>query len=242
MSSSHEDPCSDVCKSRDTASPIDQDYQQINQQLKTMLTDATLTIQALPHCPEISLYLVEPNAMQRPFSSQEVTQIENYPCYWAFCWASGQVLARYILDNPQIVKDKKVLDFGAGSGVVAIAAMLAGADMAIACDLDPDALAASRINAALNQVEISCLDDLHHAEFTTDLLIAADVLYDRSNLPLLDTFLVKANQTLIGDSRIRDFSHEQYHKIHQYSSMTVPDLDEADEFRHVSLYQSLEHP
>lgn len=206
--------------------------------LQRMTDDARLSIQSLPQCPQISLYLIDPIKMRRSFSQEEVSRIENYPCYWGFCWASGQVLARYILDNPQLVKDKEIIDFGAGSGVVAIAALKAGAKSAIVCDLDSDALLACRLNADINGVTPQYSNDIADIHKTADLLIAADVLYDRSNLVFLDQFLRTAKQTLIGDSRIRHFHHPNYRKIDEYQSMTIPDLDEADEFRRVSLYSS----
>src|SRR5690554_292453 len=92
-----------------------------------MLNDAKVCVQSLPQCQDISLWLVEPNAMRREFSAEEVNQIQEHPAYWGFCWASDQVLAREILANPHWVKDKKVMDFGAGSGVVAVACVMAGA-------------------------------------------------------------------------------------------------------------------
>ena len=72
-----------------------------------------------------------------------------------------------------------------------------------------------------------------------DLLIAADVLYDRANLSFLDTFFKYANEVLLADSRIKDFSHPQYHHVRKQESFTVPDLDELDEFRYVNLYTSI---
>ena len=213
--------------------------QELTASLQLMIDDASLSIQALPHCPQLSLYLINPEKMRRPFSPDEVARIENYPCYWGFCWASGQVLAQYILTNPNLVKDKHMIDFGAGSGVVAIAAIKAGARSAVVCDLDRDALAACRLNAELNGVTLKYSQDIAHITSRADLLIAADVLYDRSNLIFLDQFLDIAKASIIGDSRIRNFYHSKFHKIDEYHSMTIPDLDEADEFRSVSLYHSI---
>ena len=201
-----------------------------------MIDNTRISLQQLPQCPQISLYLIDPSDLNRQFSAEEVARIESYPCYWGFCWASGQVLAQYIFSNPHLVADKTVIDFGAGSGVVAIAALKAGAKMAIVCDLDKDALTACQLNAGINEVELQYSDNLDTIEDTADLLIAADVLYDRSNLVLLDQFLTKASHTIIGDSRIRNFQHQKYRKIEEYQSMTIPDLDEADEFRRVSIY------
>lgn len=211
--------------------------QSLNTLIKTMLSDAHVSPQVLPQCPEVSLYLVDPATMQREFSLDEIRSIWEHTAYWAFCWASGQILARHILQNPQLVKGKKVLDFGAGSGVVAIAAMKAGAKEVIACDIDQDALISCQENAKLNQVTLSISDDLFAIQDTDiDLLIAADVLYDRANLSFLDTFFDFAPQVLLADSRIKDFHHDRYTHIGKHESFTVPDLDELDEFRYVNLY------
>jgi predicted nicotinamide N-methyase len=176
--------------------------------------------------------------MQRRFSQDEILAIQAYPAYWAFCWASGQVLARYILDNPELVRNKRVMDFGAGSGVVAIACAMAGAKQVIACDIDPDALLSCQENAALNNVDYELHGDLFEFDQELDLLIAADVLYDKANLPLLNIFLEKAPEVLVADSRVKNFDFPPYQAIGRIDSFTVPDLDELDEFRLVNLYSA----
>lgn len=212
--------------------------QQLNLAIRQMLHDARVSEQILPQCPQIKLWLVEPDAMRRPFSQDEILAIQSYPAYWAFCWASGQVLAREILANPHWVKGKKVMDFGAGSGVVAIACVMAGARDVIACDIDPDALLSCQANAALNGVNFRLHGDLFAFDEELDLLIAADVLYDRANLPFLDVFRAKAREVLVADSRVRNFDFPPYKSLGQHDSFTVPDLDELDEFRRVTLYRT----
>jgi predicted nicotinamide N-methyase len=210
----------------------------LNNCIKNMLPDAYLSKQSLPQCNEIKLWLVDPIPMQRRFSQDEILAIQAYPAYWAFCWASGQVLARYILDNPELVRDKRVMDFGAGSGVVAIACVMAGAKQVIACDIDPDALLSCQENAKLNNVDYELHGDLFEFDQELDLLIAADVLYDKANLPLLNIFLEKAPAVLVADSRVKNFDFPPYQAIGRIDSFTVPDLDELDEFRLVNLYST----
>lgn len=214
------------------------DKQKLDHAIRFMLADAQVCVQKLPQCPQISLWLVEPEAMRRPFSSEEINNIQHNPAYWAFCWASGQVLAQMILANPNWVKGKKVMDFGAGSGVVAIACVLAGAKEVIACDIDQHALLACQANAHLNQVTLRLHEDLFNFDEPLDVLFAADVLYDKENLPLLDVFLSKAQDVFVADSRIKNFQHPPYQPIGEHESFTVPDLDELDEFRCVRLYRS----
>lgn len=206
--------------------------------IKNMLADASVTVQTLPQCQQIKLWLVEPEAMRRPFSQDEILSIQSYPAYWAFCWASGQVLAREILANPHWVEGKKVMDFGAGSGVVAIACVIAGAKEVIACDIDPNALLSCQANGQLNNTEYRLHGDLFEFDEPLDLLIAADVLYDKANLPLLEIFRQKANEVLVADSRVKNFDFPPYQKIGREESFTVPDLDELDEFRWVNLYKA----
>lgn len=210
----------------------------LNNCIKNMLPDAYLSEQSLPQCNEIKLWLVDPIPMQRRFSQDEILAIQAYPAYWAFCWASGQVLARYILDNPELVRNKRIMDFGAGSGVVAIACAMAGAKQVIACDIDPDALLSCQENAALNNVDYELHGDLFEFDQELDLLIAADVLYDKANLPLLTVFLEKAPEVLVADSRVKNFDFPPYQAIRSIDSFTVPDLDELDEFRLVNLYSA----
>jgi predicted nicotinamide N-methyase len=111
-----------------------------------------LAPRTLPFCPELELWLLGDDVDLEQRAS-EVFAIETAP-YWAFCWGSGQALARYVLDRPELVRGRVVADFGAGCGVAAIAALKAGARSAIAVDIDPNALEACRRNALLNGVSL----------------------------------------------------------------------------------------
>ncbi len=102
------------------------------------------------------------------------------PPFWAFAWAGGQALARYILDHPALVRGKHVFDFASGSGLVAIAAMKAGAATARASEIDPFALEAIAINAALNGVTVAVIaGDVLDRAVAADVICAGDVFYDR---------------------------------------------------------------
>lgn len=211
----------------------------LNTQLQRMLPDARLRWQVLPQCPAIGLWLLDPDPLRRAFTSDEIATIETFPAYWAFCWASGQWLARYLLDQPEIVRDKRVLDFGAGSGVAGIAAAIAGASQVTACDIDVDAITASRLNAQANRQEarLEYAGDVFALTQHFEVVLAADVLYDRANLPLLDHLLKLGDEVWVADSRIRDFNHPAFEKIMVAESFTFPDLDESAEFRCVTIYR-----
>jgi len=210
---------------------------QLQAALHELLGDARLVAETLPDT-ELRLWLIDAANMDRAFSPEETRRILDEPPYWCFCWASGLVLARWLAERPDWVRGKRVLDFGAGSGVAAIAAAKAGAAEVVACDLDPLALAACRANAALNGVELRYLQDFFGEADRFDLILVADVLYDRANLPLLDQFLSRGREALVADSRVRDFAHPLYRRLDVLDACTWPDLAEPAEFRQVSLYHA----
>ena len=208
------------------------------QPLQQLLGDAQLSAETLPGT-DLRLWLIDALNMDRAFNSEETRRILEEPPYWCFCWASGLALARWLAERPEWVRGKRVLDFGAGSGVAAIAAAKAGALEVVACDLDPLAIEACRANAALNGVELSYSPDFFAEDDHFDLIIVADVLYDRANLPLLDHFLSRGREVLVADSRVKDFQHPLYQRLGMLDACTWPDLAEPAEFRHVSLYHAI---
>ncbi len=205
--------------------------------LQALLPSASLEVFQVPETP-IDLFLINADYPRGRLPDDVALAIMENPLYWAFCWASGAVLSQYILRNPQLVDDKTVVDFGCGSGVVAVAAAMAGAKRVIACDIDPLAIMATKSNAMLNNVVLEIEDDFEKVPDSVDLIVAADVLYDRENLPWLKRFQQRAASVLVGDSRIKNFSYDGYRKLGEKESCTLPDLDESAEFRRVSLYQS----
>lgn len=211
--------------------------QHLQDALSELLGDAQLVATALPDTA-LQLWLIDAENMDRAFSPEETRRILEDPPYWSFCWASGLVLARFLAEHPHWVAGKRVLDFGAGSGVAGIAAVKAGALEVVACDLDPLALAACRANAELNGVLLGYSSDFFAEADRFDLVIVADVLYDRANLPLLDEFLSRGRQALVADSRVRDFQHPLYKRLGILEAHTLPDLAEPHEFRNVSLYHA----
>ncbi|WP_236248271.1 class I SAM-dependent methyltransferase [Pseudomonas mosselii] len=213
----------------------------LRQALSGLIGEARLIVSELPGC-DLKLWLVDEQNMDREFSREETRRILEEPPYWSFCWASGLAMARYLAEHPQWVRGKRVLDFGAGSGIAGIAAARAGAREVVACDLDPLALDACRANAALNGVTLNYSSDFFAEADRFDLILVADVLYDRANLPLLDEFLSRGRQALVADSRVRDFSHPLYRPLGVLEALTLPDLAEPHEFRRVSLYHASREP
>lgn len=214
----------------------------LNQKLTALVADIlpAARIEALQVSPSSSLqlYLLNADYPQGDLSQEAMLKLMDEPFYWGFCWASGLVLAEYILAQPAIVAGKRVLDFGCGSGVVAIAAAMAGAAEVVACDIDPAALLATAENAKLNHVALTLCDDFEHVEGEIDLIIVADVLYDKANYPWLSRFVDRADSVLIADSRVKDFDFPPYAQIDRRQAWTMPDLDESAEFRDVRIYQA----
>jgi predicted nicotinamide N-methyase len=211
----------------------------IQRNIQCTLPDAQIIVTPLTLCPELSLYLLSPDNMQRSFATHEIQLIlENTP-YWTFCWASGQALACYILQHKAHFAGKRILDFGAGSGVVAIAAALAGAAKVIACDIDPDALEAIQANAALNHVQVDTCESLDRIAKKLDLIIAADVLYDQENFHYLEEFLSRAPEILVADSRVKTIDLFPYQRIAEIMATTLPDLEEFEEFKRIGIYRAV---
>lgn len=159
---------------------------------------ANTRVTAPPHVPEVRLHLADDAVALWQLTEEELDKLGLPPPFWAFAWAGGQALARYILDNAAIVRGKTVLDVASGSGLVAIAAMRAGAASACAVDIDPFCAPAAAMNAALNGVEISTNDaDPIGGPTDADVILVGDLFYDRDLSPRLLAWL----RTLAGDGR-----------------------------------------
>ena len=210
----------------------------LNQLIQQTLPRGRVAVSHPQGCPQLGLYLFDPEVLSGPLTHEEAQAVVAEPAYWSFCWASGQVLANWLLQHPEHVAGKRVIDFGCGSGVVAVAAALAGAREVVACDLDPAALAAAQANAALNGVQLSVCQDWFQRQGEFDLVTAADVLYDPDNRPLLDDFLQAAPQVLLADSRIKMLGDERYDRQAVIEARTWPDLNEFEEFNQVRIYQA----
>lgn len=136
--------------------------------------------------PEIRLHLAGEAHELWLKTEEELERIGLPPPFWAFAWAGGQGLARYLLDHPETVRGRRVIDFASGSGLVAIAAKLAGADEVVAADIDPWSETAARLNAGLNGVSFAFTgDDIVGSERAADVYLAGDVFYDKSFADLL---------------------------------------------------------
>ena len=159
-----------------------------------------------PHVPEIALQ-VATEAFDLWYKTEgELEAAGLPPPYWAFAWAGGQGLARYVLDNPDCVRGLSVLDFASGSGLVAIAAAMAGATRVTACEIDEWAFEAMAINAALNDVKFDIRKgDIAGTDAGWDVILAGDVFYEKAMadklVPWFSTLAKRGARVLIGDPK-----------------------------------------
>ncbi|KRE00728.1 nicotinamide N-methyase [Bosea sp. Root670] len=158
----------------------------------------------VPHAPEISLHVAEEATELWQKTEDELAVIGLPPPFWAFAWAGGQALARYLLDHGEIVTGRRMLDFASGSGLVAIAAAKAGAAPVEACDIDGFAAAAIGINAAANGVAVTArCEDLIGRDEGWEVICAGDVCYERAMaervIDWLSGLSARGATVLIGD-------------------------------------------
>jgi predicted nicotinamide N-methyase len=200
---------------------------------------------APPLVPEIRLHLASEvmtlwGATESLGAVHSVGLTELPPPYWAFAWPGGQALARYLLDRPDDIAGKHVLDFGAGSGLVAIAAMKAGAASAQAADIDALARASIALNAAANAVAVEAIaDDIIGADARWGAVLVGDMCYERALaerlVPWLRSLARASVLVLIGDPGRNYFSAEGLTKRATYSVPTSRDLEDR-EIRETSVY------
>jgi predicted nicotinamide N-methyase len=189
---------------------------------------------APPLVPEIRLHLAEESLPIWRKTEEELGEMGLPPPYWAFAWAGGQALARYLLDQGGQIARKRVLDIGAGSGISAIAAAIAGAQQVIAADIDVLAVAAMRLNATANNVEITATTDdwLGGAAPAGDVLLVGDLFYER---PLAERVMAFVRQraadgslVLVGDPRRSYFPADDFVPVAQYEVPVTRELEDAE--------------
>ena len=193
---------------------------------------------APPLVPEITLRLAAEVVPLWRATEEELAAMGVPPPYWAFAWAGGQALARYVLDNPAIVAGKRVLDIGSGSGLVGIAAMKAGAAAVTAAEIDSFAAAAIARNAQAHGVTLTIATcNLIGGHAPWDLILVGDLLYER---PLAESLLAWLGpltaEVLMGDPGRTYFPKAGIEKLGTYNVQTTRDLEDR-EIRETSVYR-----
>jgi predicted nicotinamide N-methyase len=186
-----------------------------------------------PLVPEVRLHLASEVLPIWQMSEEMLAASGLPPPFWAFAWAGGQALARHVLDQPDIVRDKRVLDLGSGSGLVAIAAAMAGARSVTAADIDPFAIAAIALNAATNRVPVDVeADDLVGRPLAGfDIVLAGDICYEQ---PLsgrvsgwLGALAGRGTEVLIGDPGRTYLPRRALRRLAHYDVETTRELEDC---------------
>ncbi len=189
-------------------------------------------LQAPPHTPELRLHLADEITPIWTLTEEALAEIGLPPPFWAFAWAGGQALARYVLDHPEVVAGKRVIDFASGSGLVAIAAMKAGAASVLAADIDVFCEAAIGLNAAANGVEVAFTetDLLDAPPQPADVLLAGDICYERPMAEAVMAWLglgrAAGATVLIGDPGRTYFPKDGLVKLAEYQVPTTRELED----------------
>jgi len=192
-------------------------------------------LQKPPHTPELQLHLADEITPIWRMTEEALAEIGLPPPFWAFAWAGGQALARYVLDNPAVVAGKAVVDFASGSGLVAIAAKRAGADRVLANDIDVFCGAALDLNAAANGVEVEFTgDNLLDAPPPpwADVILAGDICYEKPMAEQVMAWLAVARAAgatvLIGDPGRSYFPRSGLVKLAEYQVQTTRELEDME--------------
>jgi predicted nicotinamide N-methyase len=188
---------------------------------------------AASYVPEVRLQLADDAVSLWQLTEEQLGELGLPPPFWAFAWAGGQALARYVLDHPEIVRGKSVLDAASGSGLVGIAAILAGAASALAADIDRFAGDAARLNAALNNVTLETTDaDLIGQDVDHHVILVGDLFYDRDLAPRVVAWLraqqARGKRVLIGDPGRTYLPRDQLIQLAQYDIPVTRALEDAE--------------
>jgi len=186
----------------------------------------------VPFVPELSLHLADEAMALWEMTEADLGRLNLPPPFWAFAWAGGQALARFILDNPEWVAGKHVLDFASGSGLCALAAARAGAASVQAVDIDPYATTAIRLNAAANGVQVKALcDDLVGRAGPWTVVLAGDISYQKDVADRVHTWLAAEARrgvcVLIGDPGRAYLPKATLRQLAAYDVPVLPSLEDT---------------
>ncbi|TGD99273.1 class I SAM-dependent methyltransferase [Methylobacterium nonmethylotrophicum] len=196
---------------------------------------AHTALRPVPHAPAIRLHVADEATELWGRTEEELGEIGLPPPFWAFAWAGGQALAAYVLENPGMVAGARVLDFASGSGLVAIAAAMAGAASVEASDLDPFALAAISLNAAENGVSERITvkgADLIGRDDGWDCVLAADIFYERDLAARVGDWLAglhaRGARVLLGDPGRAYLPKDRLETLATYAVPVTRALEDAE--------------
>ena len=187
----------------------------------------------VPQVPEIRLHMADDATDLWGKTEADLGRLNLPPPFWAFAWAGGQALARYLIDTPHAVRGARVLDFASGSGLVGIAAAMAGAARVDAADIDAFALAAIALNAHENGAAVTARgDDLVGRDEGWDVVLAADIFYERDTAGAVTSWLRRlarrGARVLVGDPGRSYFDSTGFEPLAAYDVPVMRSLEDAD--------------
>ncbi|MEZ4462390.1 MAG: 50S ribosomal protein L11 methyltransferase [bacterium] len=194
---------------------------------------ANTSIQVTPFVPELRLWTADESLPLWTKAQAWIAAGELSIPFWAFPWSGGQALARYVLDHPEVVSGRDVLDFGSGSGLVGLACKLAGARRVHACDIDPFAKAATMMNADLNGLEVLAFDGVFPAQMPegVSVVVAGDMFYERDASASFSAMFKDVHRSgvevIVGDPKRLGYSMEGLEEVATYDVPTSVELEDA---------------
>ena len=204
---------------------------------------ANTVLQEAPLVPEVALHLASEVVPLWQATEEALSRMGLPPPFWAFAWAGGQALARYILDHPDAVAGKRVLDFASGCGIAAIAAAKAGATRVEASEIDAFALAALRLNSDANAAGIAATgEDLIGKDEGWEVVLAGDICYERDLAERVFAWLqalsARGATVLIGDPGRNYLPKDGLERMISYAVKTTRELEDSD-VRNASVWRVL---
>ncbi|MFJ9692225.1 class I SAM-dependent methyltransferase [Kitasatospora sp. NPDC101183] len=190
-------------------------------------------LKPVPFVPEISLHMAEDAIALWERTERARGEAGLPPPFWAFAWAGGVAVARYVLDNPELVDGRAVLDIAAGSGLVGIAAALRGARAVGAAEIDAYAVASIGLNAEANgvRVEADLVDLVDGDGAPAEVVLAGDVFYEREMaarfLPFLERAVARGATVIVGDPGRAYLPRERFTAVAAYRVPVVADLEDT---------------
>ncbi|MEP9366080.1 50S ribosomal protein L11 methyltransferase [Xanthobacter sp. VNH20] len=202
---------------------------------------AETRLRPVPLVPELSLHVADEAVPLWQRTEEELGAMGLPPPFWAFAWAGGQALARHVLDHPQLVAGRRVLDFASGSGLVGIAAARAGAAHVSCADIDAYALAAIALNAAANGVAVEVRGtDLIGTDAGWETVLAGDICYERDLAERVFAWLKALSRrgaiVLIGDPGRSYLPKAELEQVAEYSVPVTRELEDA-EIKHTCVWR-----
>lgn len=191
-------------------------------------------LMAPPLVPEILLHLADESVPLWQKTEDELGEINLPPPYWAFAWAGGQALARYLFDNPDVCRGKTVLDLGSGSGLTGLAALMTGARSVLAADIDGFAIAACGLNATANDhlMTLSSDDLLDAVPAAVEVILIGDLFYERKLadrvLAYVEAAKAAGSRVIIGDPQRSYFPRGRFTLLAEYRVPVTRDLEDAE--------------